>query len=267
MVLAAALTQAALWWLVPMLFYSAPPGDLALTIAVGHEFTLGSYWGPPLAAWAAEIAFDIAGMAGVYLLAQACMVLTYLGVFQLGKAIVGAQHAAIAVMLMVGISAFSIPTPTFGPPILAMPLVAYALLFFWRAVGEGERRAWYVSAALIGLLILTTHAGFILLAALAVLTLASERGRAALLTFEPWVAGVLLVVIIFPHLLWLNVSGMGPAWTARLHAARPAHGSFCCCVIWRWSSSHIWEWCCWSCLPAIGSPVPANRCRCSSAVN
>lgn len=219
MVLAAALTQAALWWLVPMLFYSAPPGDLALTIAVGHEFTLGSYWGPPLAAWAAEIAFDIAGMAGVYLLAQACMVLTYLGVFQLGKAIVGAQHAAIAVMLMVGISAFSIPTPTFGPPILAMPLVAYALLFFWRAVGEGERRAWYVSAALIGLLILTTHAGFILLAALAVLTLASERGRAALLTFEPWVAGVLLVVIIFPHLLWLNVSGMGPAWTARLHAS------------------------------------------------
>jgi 4-amino-4-deoxy-L-arabinose transferase-like glycosyltransferase len=218
LVLAAALTQAALWWLVPVLFYTAPPGDLALTIAVGHEFNLGSYWGPPLAAWAAEIAFDVAGMAGVYLLAQACVVVTYLAVFELGKAIVGAQHAAIAVMLMVGIAALSVPTPTFGPPILAMPLAAYALLYFWRAVGEGQRRAWYVSAALIGLLILTTHAGFILLAALAVFTLANHRGRKTLLTFEPWVAAVLLVVIIFPHLLWLDISGMGTAWMARLSA-------------------------------------------------
>lgn len=222
LVLVAAFTQAALWWLVPALFYSAPPGDLALTIAVGHEFSLGSYWGPPLAAWAAEIAFDIAGMAGVYLLAQACVVITYLAVFELGKAIVGAQHAAIAVLLMVGIAAFSVPTPTFGPPILAMPLAAGALLYFWRAVGEGQRRAWYVSATLIGLLILTTHAGFILLGVLAAFTLASQRGRATLLTFEPWIAAVLLVVIIFPHLLWINVSGTGAAWTARLHAS---HGS------------------------------------------
>lgn len=218
MVWAAALTQAALWWLVPVLFYSAPPGDLALTIAVGHEFNLGSYWGPPLAAWAAEIAFDIAGMLGVYLLAQACVVMTYLAVFQLGKAIVGIQHAAIAVMLMVGIAAFSIPTPTFGPPILAMPLTAYALLYFWRAIGEGQRRAWYALAGLIGLLILTTYAGLILLAAIAALALASRRGRAMLLSLEPWIAGVLLVVIIFPHLLWLDISGMGTMWTARLHA-------------------------------------------------
>lgn len=225
MVLAAALTQAALWWLVPVLFYSAPPGDLALTIAVGHEFNLGSYWGPPLAAWAAEIAFDIAGMAGVYLLAQACVVMTYLAVFELGKAIAGAQHAAIAVLLMVGIAAFSVPTPAFGPPILAMPLAAHALLYFWRAIGEGQRRAWYVLAALMGLLILTTHAGFILLAAMAALTLASRRGRATLLTFEPWVAGVLLVVIIFPHLLWLDISGMGTAWSARLRAT-PDTGRF-----------------------------------------
>lgn len=218
MVWAAALTQAALWWLVPVLFYAAPPGDLALTIAVGHEFNLGSYWGPPLAAWAAEIAFDIAGMPGVYLLAQACVVIAYLAMFRLGTAIVGIHHAAIAVLLMVGIAAFTVPSPTFGPPILAMPLTASALLYCWRAIGEGQRRAWYVLAALIGLLILTTHAGFILLAAIIALTLASRRGRMALFTIEPWIAGVLLFVIIFPHLLWLDVSGMGATWAKRLRA-------------------------------------------------
>ena len=138
MVWAAAAAQAALWWLVPVLFYSAPPGDLPLTIAVGHEFNLGSYWGPPLAYWLADIAFVLAGMPGVYLLAQACVVVTYWAVFRLGQSIVGIHHAAMAVLLMIGISAFSVPTPTFGPPILAMPLTALALLHYWRALGEGK---------------------------------------------------------------------------------------------------------------------------------
>ena len=34
----AALMQAALWILVPALFYGSPPGDLAAVIALGHEF-------------------------------------------------------------------------------------------------------------------------------------------------------------------------------------------------------------------------------------
>src|SRR6516165_12287848 len=81
---AAALTQAALWIFVPALFYGAPPGDVPLVIAVGHEFQLGSFLGPPLASWLAEIAFLLLGSAGVYLLAQICVVVTYWAVFALG---------------------------------------------------------------------------------------------------------------------------------------------------------------------------------------
>src|SRR6478752_5754789 len=83
------LTQAALWWLTPSLFYPAPPGDLPLLLAVGHEFQVGTFFGPPLASWLAEIAFDVAGMPGVYLLSQVCIVLAFYAVFQLGIAIVG----------------------------------------------------------------------------------------------------------------------------------------------------------------------------------
>ena len=61
----------------------APPGDLPAVLAVGHEFQLGTYLGPPLAFWLAEIAFDVAGgrMFGVYLLSQICVVVTYWAVF------------------------------------------------------------------------------------------------------------------------------------------------------------------------------------------
>ena len=77
---------------------------LPIVLAVGHEFQLGTYLGPPLAFWLAELAFDLAGRSlfGVYLLSQACVVVTYWAVFALGRSIVGAQHAALAVLLMVG---------------------------------------------------------------------------------------------------------------------------------------------------------------------
>src|SRR6476620_6075303 len=118
------------------------------------EFQLGRYLGPPLAFWAGEIAFRLGGAFGFYLLAQACIVLAYWAVFTLGRAIVGTRHAVLAVLLMVGIAAFTVPSPNFGPAILAAPLWALGLLFYWRAVGAGRRGYWLLLALDLGLLLL-----------------------------------------------------------------------------------------------------------------
>jgi hypothetical protein len=199
-----ALTQAALWTFLPALFYSAPPGGVPLLLAIGHEFVLGSYLGPPLAFWLGEIAFRLAGVLGLYALAQACIVVTYWAVFKLGCRIVGTRHAVLAVLLMVGIAAFTVPSPNFGPAVMAAPLWALALLHYWRAAGEGERGCWFLLALDLGLLLLASYVGLILLALLAVFTLVTPRGRAALLNSEPWIALLLFVIVIFPHLAWLT---------------------------------------------------------------
>jgi 4-amino-4-deoxy-L-arabinose transferase-like glycosyltransferase len=198
-----ALTQGALWVLLPSLFYSAPPGDVPVLLAIGHEFRLGSYLGPPLAFWAGEIAFRAAGSFGLYLAAQACIVVTYWAVFTLGRAVVGTRHAVLAVLLMVGIAAFGVPSPDFGPAVLAAPLWALALLHYWRALGESQRGAWFLLALDLGLLLLTNYLGLILLVLMIAFVLASARGRATLVHPEPWIAGVLLAIVVFPHLAWL----------------------------------------------------------------
>src|SRR3954453_5438406 len=64
----AALSQGALWALVPALFYAAPPGEVPLVLAVGLEWQLGSPYGPPLAYWLADAAFRACGIVGVYVL-------------------------------------------------------------------------------------------------------------------------------------------------------------------------------------------------------
>jgi hypothetical protein len=209
----AALMQALLWLLVPSLFYAAPPGDVPTVLAVGHEFQLGTDLGPPLAFWLAEIAFILAGrsVVGVYLLSQVCVVVTYWAVFALGRAIVGAQHAALAVLLMVGVAAFTVPTPEFGPVILTMPLWALILLHYWRAVGERQRVYWLPLAIEIGLLLLTTYVGLLLIALLVVFALADREARVALKSFDPLIAVVVAGIVIGPHLIWIADAGAGIA--------------------------------------------------------
>ena len=199
----AALTQALLWIVIPALFYSAPPGDVPLNLAVGHEFELGSYLGPPLAFWLGEIAFRIAGVFGVYVLAQVCIVVTYWAVFTLGRAIVGIRHAVLGVLLMVGVAAFTVPSPDFGPAVLAAPLWALALMHYWRGINGDRRGVWFLLAVDLGLLLLTSYAGLILVALLALFTVLSARGRHALTLAEPWLCAVLVVIMIAPHVWWL----------------------------------------------------------------
>jgi hypothetical protein len=200
----AALTQATLWTLMPALFYSAPPGGAPLLLAIGHEFVLGSYLGPPLSFWLGELAFRLGGAFGLYALAQACIVLTYWSVFMLGRRIVGARHAVLAVLLLVGVSAFTVPSPDFGAAVLAAPFWGLALLHYWRAVIERERGCWYLLAVDLGLLLLASYVGLILIGLMAAFTLATARGRASLFHADPWIALLPFVIVIFPYLLWLS---------------------------------------------------------------
>src|ERR1041384_3491988 len=176
----AALAQGTLWTLVPSLFYAAPPGNLPLVLAVGHEWLLGSPYGPPLAYWLANIAFTLGGIVGIYLLSQFCVVVTFWAVFMLGRRMLGAAHAAMAILLMAGISVFTVPTLEFGPSVLAMPLTALALLFGYRALAENTRGDWIAAGVMLGLLLLTTYAGFILLGLMTLFVVATGQGRSRL---------------------------------------------------------------------------------------
>jgi hypothetical protein len=137
-------------------------------------------------------------------LAQACIVLTYWAIFVLGRGIVGTRHAILAILLMVGIAAYAVPSPDFGPAVLAAPLWALGLLFYWRAVGEGRRGYWFLLALDLGLLLLANYVGVILLVLMIVFTAASARGRSAAQRPEPWIAVLLLCIVVFPHVIWFR---------------------------------------------------------------
>ncbi|MFZ5692655.1 MAG: glycosyltransferase family 39 protein [Pseudomonadota bacterium] len=207
----AAITQAVIWIAVPSLFYSAPPGDLAEVIAVGHELKFGSELGPPLAHWLAEIALRAAGghMIGVYVLSQLCIVATYWAVFQLGRATVGDRHAVLATLLMTGISVFTIGSPDFGPDILMMPLWAFAILHLWRATGENRMLYWFALAFDFWLMVLTSHLALLLFAVVVAFALINPRARVTAMNPATGMAAITVLCMMLPSIVLIRQYGFG----------------------------------------------------------
>jgi len=199
------LLQAALWLLVPLVFYRSPPGDLAIVLAFGREYQVGTDLGPPLAFWLADIAFRAAGnhMFGVYVLAQICAVATFWTLYHLARTIVGGQQAVLAVLLTMTITAFGSPGVEFGPAVLARPLWALLLLHSWQLIGQNRRNVWFAWSIEAGLLLLTTSAGIVLLMLVAGFAVATERGRRTLLSLDPLFALLVIVVLALPYLIWV----------------------------------------------------------------
>src|SRR5581483_5510446 len=184
------LAQAAIWIALPAIFYSAPPGSVPEVLAIGRD--LGLTWdsGPPLAYWLADAAFRLAGnhVIGVYVLGQLCVVATYWAVFILGRDMIGPRPSVLAVLLMAGISALSVPTPDYGPPLLVMPLWALAVLFLYRAAEQDRRLYWFALTVALGLMMLTSYLSLVLVTLL-VIFIADPRFRMRLRSIEAALAG------------------------------------------------------------------------------
>jgi hypothetical protein len=217
-VLLVVLLQAALWLVLPVLLYRSPPGDLATVLAFGREYQVGTYFGPPLAFWLADIAFRAVGnhMFGVYLLAQICAIVTFWTFYQLARAIVGGQQAVLAVLLSMTVVAFSSPGVEFGPLVLARPLWALLLLHSWQIIGQNRRSAWFAWSIEAGLLLLTTSAAIGLLLLVVGFAVATPRGRRTLMSLDPLYSLLVIVVLALPWLIWIvraDVLTM-PPWPA-----------------------------------------------------
>ncbi|WP_213774169.1 glycosyltransferase family 39 protein [Bradyrhizobium sp. dw_78] len=223
------LLQAALWFVVPLLLYRSPPGDLATVLAFGREYQVGTDLGPPLPFWLADIAFRAAGshIFGVYLLAQLCSIVTFFTLYLLARAVVGGQQAVLAVLLTMTVVVFSSPGVEFGPLVLARPLWALLLLHSWRLIGQGRRSAWFAWSIEAGLLLLTMPAAILLLLLIAGFAVATARGRRTLMSFDPLFALLVVVVLVLPYLIWLiraDAFVLPPLPALADLGARAAHG-------------------------------------------
>lgn len=205
------LLHAAMWTIAAWFSNPTPDPQLAIAHALGREWQLGYVDSPPLAPWVFEIFYRLGRLPLGYALGPLTVALAGWLVFLFARRIVGDRHGALAVFLMVGVHPVAFPVASFDSDLLQMPLVALAVLAWWRAVTERNRAAWIALGVTCGLLAYAGVQWVFVLATLVFITATSETGRAALRTQEDVFSAVLalfiFMLLLTPRMIWLQDHG------------------------------------------------------------
>jgi 4-amino-4-deoxy-L-arabinose transferase-like glycosyltransferase len=221
------------WVLAPWLVYRMLPLDALELLGWGQEWQWGYYKHPPLGPWLGEAFVWLCGgrIESLYLLAQLALVVTLIYVWRCARLFLDPARAVLATVLLEGSYFHTYLIPNFNMNSLQLPLWAGFSYHLLRAM-KGQRAHWYACGALAALCLLAKYSGALLLLSGAALVLATGEGRRALRTPHPWLAVLLALALLAPHLNWLaahyelplqylrsfDPSGATPWWA---HAVEP----------------------------------------------
>jgi len=193
------------WIIVPAFSIATIPIDTLEGYAWGHEWQLGSYKHPPLAAWISEALAALTHRANwtSYLANELAVITTFWAVWQTGRRIVGENAALVGALLLTVIPYYNLIIPEFNPNVLSLPFWALIGWSFHRAIKDGKTIDWILLGLWAAASLYTKYSSALLLAALGVLMVWHTEARRRLKSFGPWLALGITVVLMLPHVLWL----------------------------------------------------------------
>jgi hypothetical protein len=199
-------SQLVVWTLIPALFTTSPPLDVAEMLAWGQEWKIGHHKHPPLPAWLSELSYQVFGspIFGPALMSQLCIVITFVLVFAMGQQLLGTTRALLGTCLLTGQFYFSWSSPEFNHNVVQMPIWAAIFYLFSQVWRNPERFVpWVIMGVVAGLGLYAKYSVLVLYLVIAIWVVADRRLRGMLLRPGPWVGGVLALVIAMPHLMWV----------------------------------------------------------------
>jgi len=214
----------AVWTLLPSLLYPNLPLDLIEALTYGREWQLGYDKLPPLPWWLVEIVYRIAGHDfAYYLLAQAAVVTALWLVWLMARPLTGALGALVAVLIVDGLHYLNYTAAKFNHDVIQLPFWALAALAFHRALRGGWLGHWLLLGVAIGMSLWAKYFVVVLAVPLALFILLDRDARKALATPGPYVAAVVALLTMAPHLVWLVQNDFLPFAYAE-HRALPSRG-------------------------------------------
>ena len=206
-----AVVHAVVWTLLPALFFRNLPLDLIEALIYGREWQLGYDKLPPLPWWMVEAVHRVFGVDALYyLLSQIAVLGAFALVFAMGRRLVGASAALVAVLIIDGLHYFTFTAPKFNHDVIQLPFWALAGFAYWAALREGRMRDWLLLGFAIGMAFWSKYFVVVLAVPLAMFALIDRDARKAFATPGPYAAAVVAVVVMSPHLVWLVANDFLP---------------------------------------------------------
>jgi 4-amino-4-deoxy-L-arabinose transferase-like glycosyltransferase len=200
------------WTIVPAFSLATIPIDTLEGYAWGHEWQLGSYKHPPLAAWISEALAALTQHANwtSYLANELAVITTFWAVWQTGRRMVSETAALIGALLLTVIPYYNIIIPEFNPNVLSLPFWALIGWSFHRAVKDDKIIDWLLLGLWAAASLYTKYSSALLLASLGGLMVWHPEARRHLKSIGPWLALGVMTVLMAPHALWLIKNNFMP---------------------------------------------------------
>ena len=216
----------AVWTALPTILYANLPLDLIEAVTYGREWQIGYDKLPPLPWWLVEIMYRAFGTdAAYYALAQIAVVVAFAAVWATARPLVGATGALVAVLIIDGMHYFQYTAVKFNHDVIQLPFWALAGYAFHAALKRGRLAHWLLLGLAIGAALWAKYF-VVVLATPYVLFLVFDRdARRALTTPGPWLALIVGLAVMAPHLIWLVKTDFLPFAYASARAA-PVRGWF-----------------------------------------
>ncbi len=212
------------WTALPTLLYANLPLDLIEALTYGREWQLGYDKLPPLPWWLVEIVYRLVGYdVAYYALAQLAVIGAFALVFLTARPLVGDLGAMLAVLIIDGLHYFHYTAAKFNHDVIQLPLWALAGYAFHAALKRGQLRSWLVLGIAVGLSLWAKYFVVMLALPLALFLALDRDARRSLATPGPWLALVVALLIMAPHLFWLVQNDFLPFVYAERRAA-PSRG-------------------------------------------
>ena len=212
------------WTALPTLLYPNLPLDLIEALLYGREWQLGYDKLPPLPWWLVEIAYRIAGHDfAYYLLAQVAVVAAFAVIWAAARPLVGPVGALVAVLIVDGLHYLNYTSAKFNHDVVQLPFWALAGFAFHRALRGRQMADWLLLGIAVGISLWAKYFVVVLAIPLALFVFVDRDARKCLTTPGPYVAVVVALIVMAPHLTWLVQNDFLPFRYAE-HRALPSRG-------------------------------------------
>jgi 4-amino-4-deoxy-L-arabinose transferase-like glycosyltransferase len=219
-----AILHLAIWTALPTLAYPNLPLDLIEALTYGREWQLGYDKLPPLPWWVVEALYRLIGHDfAYYALSQITVLAALTLVWLTGRAMIGPFGALSGVLIIDGLHYFNFTAPKFNHDVIQLPFWALAGFSFYRALRGGGLLYWCLLGAGIGVSLWAKYFVVVLIAPLALFLILDRDARRHLATPGPWLAAIVALLIMAPHLIWLVKNDFLPFAYASARAA-PSRG-------------------------------------------
>ena len=194
-----------IWTLIPTLSNVNLPLDTIEALAWGSDLEWGFNKHPPLSAFAVEVFYRIFGNQdwAYYFLSQIFVIFAFIAVYKLSEEIFNNKNLALlSVLLLEGIYFYNFTTPEFNVNVAQLPFWALTVYYTWRCIKYDKATDYVFLGLFAGLGILSKYLFIYLIIGITLLFFYFLKKGVRFSHF--FIAGLITLLIILPHLLWLT---------------------------------------------------------------